>query len=334
MKKFLIRILCYLLGFGLLLAGACVLIDPFNVLHPLSLRDNGVEPNKNYIKMTWLLHEPERFDALLFGSSRVGSIHAENIPGLRCYNMSYSGGLPEEHLTNLKTLVGAGIVPKRVFLGLDSVSYTEDPAEHYDQPIRMPYEIAKREPLLFWKTYLDPDMVRDAVFDVILKHHKTPGFAENFYAFGWDHDYGYVSAYDFTQAKPVIGPQMRIPETLETVAEIVRLCRDEGIELTVFTNPMYEVSYAAAVERDYLVFLRELAQITPYWNFSGYNAYTTDASRFFDASHYNAELGDILIERMCGDSTAASSGDGFGMYVTPENADELIGILQAQLHAD
>ena len=41
MKKFLTRVLCYLLGFGLLLAGTSAAIDPFNVLHPLSIRDNG-----------------------------------------------------------------------------------------------------------------------------------------------------------------------------------------------------------------------------------------------------------------------------------------------------
>ena len=329
MKKFLTRVLCYLLGFGLLLTGTSAAIDPFNVLHPLSIRDNGVEPNKNYIKMTWLLHEPDRFDALLFGSSRVGSIHAENIPGLRCYNMSYSGGVPAEHLANLRTLIAAGIVPRRVFIGLDSISYTEDPALHRDQPIRMPYETAKAEPLLFWRTYLNPDLTRDSVFDVMLGHKKTPGFADNFYAYGWDHDYGYVSAYDFSRAVPIIPGGMMIPQTLESIAGIVRLCRDNGIELTIFINPMYEVTYRASVERNFFLFLKGLAQVTDFYNFSGCSSYARDSSWFFDASHYTAELGDILLARMCGGESA--SDDGFGMYVTSENVDELIALLESQL---
>ena len=98
MKKFLVKasffgIFCLLVGVAFPLW-----LDPYNVFHAAHIRDNGITPNKNYIKMTYLLSHPDTFDALLFGSSRVGAIHTEKISGLKCYNMTYSAGLPEEHL--------------------------------------------------------------------------------------------------------------------------------------------------------------------------------------------------------------------------------------------
>ena len=51
MKKKLAAKLCLL---GLLcvafVCGVSIAIDPYNVFHWSSVRDNGVEPNKNYVK--------------------------------------------------------------------------------------------------------------------------------------------------------------------------------------------------------------------------------------------------------------------------------------------
>ena len=60
MKKKLAAKLCLL---GLLcvafVCGVSIAIDPYNVFHWSSVRDNGVEPNKNYVKTQYILHHPE-----------------------------------------------------------------------------------------------------------------------------------------------------------------------------------------------------------------------------------------------------------------------------------
>ena len=66
MKKFLLIVTAGALLLALFSACFCYVIDPFNVMHPLNIRDNGVEPNKNYIKITYILANPEKFDAFLF----------------------------------------------------------------------------------------------------------------------------------------------------------------------------------------------------------------------------------------------------------------------------
>lgn len=331
MKRFIKKLALYLVAFLAVDVCLCAMVDPYNVMHVSSIRDNGVEPNKNYIKMTYILKNPDKFDAFVFGASRVGSLHVEKITGERCYNMTYSAGLPREHLANIKTLLNAGVVPKKIYLGVDSFSYTEDPDLHFHQPLRIPYEYLKENRIEFFKEYFDPAVAFNALEQVIFGHTPTEDYAERFYAYGWDIDYRRETAYDFEKAMPDIGQDMRPSETLAEIAEIAALCRENGIELVVFTNPMYKVTHRASLERDYLAFLKGLAAVTPFYNFSGYNAVTVDSGNYIDSSHYNAEIGDMLIDCMC--SGARYDGlyeEGFGVYVTQDNIDDLIELLSSQ----
>ena len=70
----------------------CLITDPYNVFHADAIRDNGVEANKNYIKMNYILKHPDKFDSYMFGNSHVSSIHVEKLEGVHCYNMTYSSG--------------------------------------------------------------------------------------------------------------------------------------------------------------------------------------------------------------------------------------------------
>ena len=88
MKRFLIKLLPFVLWIFLLMVVVPVAIDPYNVFHVENIRDNGIEPNKNFLKTEYVIRHPDRFDAFLFGSSRVSSIHSDRIEGYRCYNMT------------------------------------------------------------------------------------------------------------------------------------------------------------------------------------------------------------------------------------------------------
>lgn len=332
MKKFISVLLVYCVIFTAVPSAFCALVDPYNVMHPLSIRDNGVSPNKNYIKMTYILKNPEKFDAYMFGSSRVGSIHTENIQGERCYNMTYSNGLPEEHLNNIKTFIKNGIVPKKIYIGIDSLSYTNDSHENM-LGYRLPYEYLTENRLAFFKNYLDPAIVGSAAIQVISKNKKPADdrYAEIFYEYGWNYEYGHKSKFDFSNPEPTIGKIMCLNETLDDIAEIVKICNENELELVVFVNPMCKVTYEASLEKDYFVFLRKLADITPYYNFSGLNDVATDYGNFYDTSHYSCDVGDMILDCICnGEYDEKLYEQGFGWYVTHENADEFIALLESQ----
>ena len=100
MRRFLRKIAPFVIFILILELAIPMAVDPYNVFHWQKIRDNGVEPNSNYIKMQYILHNPDKFDSFLFGSSRTGFVDVENIPDGKWYNMSYSEGLPAEHLEN------------------------------------------------------------------------------------------------------------------------------------------------------------------------------------------------------------------------------------------
>ena len=104
MKKFVTKCIAFFLILVLIFVPFNVLLDPYNVFHADGLVNNGVEPNKNYIKMRHVIKNPDLYDSLLFGSSRVGFLDVERMNDGTYYDMMYSEGLPAEHLQNLKEI--------------------------------------------------------------------------------------------------------------------------------------------------------------------------------------------------------------------------------------
>ena len=136
----------------------CELQDPYNVFHVNNVRDNGIEPNKNFIKMAYIKSNPKKFDAFMFGSSLTGMVNAQNIQDTNCYNMSHSGGLATESCENIKTLIDSGIIPKEIFLGLEPISFSDSIENRRKDRMRCPYEYSESNPFDFWSLYLSPKM--------------------------------------------------------------------------------------------------------------------------------------------------------------------------------
>lgn len=329
MKEFIKKILFFGAFCGIFMTAIPIAIDPYNVFHADAIRDNGIEQNSNYIKMKYILENPDKFDAFLFGSSRVGSIHTENIQDVTCYNMTYSEGLPQEHLDNLKTLVANGIIPKRVYMGVDSLSYTLSPRDHQTDHSRISYEYAKENPIDFLSLYLDPHMALQSL-ETTKNNVPEDNYTERFYNWGWWCDYGVETTINKENAPTRIGTHILMDEVLDTIAEMSDICEENGIEFIVFTNPMHYIVYYDSGDA-YFEFLEKLADVTGYYNFSGLNEITLRHVNYVDTSHYNAETGDLMLEFMSGNiPDQALYEEGFGLYVTPENIDDFLVLLEEQ----
>ena len=148
MKKYVFRLLgIFLLAmFGTM---ACNYIFDSSGVFNTDFSVKRVEPNQHFVKMRYILSNPEKYNAFCFGSSRIGNIDLNKIDnGLRYYNMTYSEGLPEEWLLDLQDMVKHGVSIKQVMIGLDDFSIRVDPKQHENDLLRVPY----RDDTL-WKTY-------------------------------------------------------------------------------------------------------------------------------------------------------------------------------------
>ena len=356
MKKFILNFILFASVILLLVALICIVTDPFNVFHPFNLRDNGVEPNKNYIKTKYVLANPDKFDSFLLGSSRVGSIHVDKIESESCYNMTYSSATPMEDLDTLKVFIDNGIIPRHIYLGLDHESYMEPVETHKDSELRSQYIYSIEHPISFWAKYFSPSMVGNAIIstslpyftDSSIPHPLGESYSDIFYNYGWNFDYNYDSP-----SMPSSSPELleechygmlcysemwenlfdnseyaNMSAALDSIQEIVNICEDNNIELTVFTHATWYTTFTEGVSQRYLVFLKRLSEITPYYNFSGFNDITTNPYNYIDIHHYNAEVGDLILDAICYNKTTPELlSQGFGMFVNKDNVDDLIEIL-------
>lgn len=322
MKTFLKKISPFVLFILILEIAIPILADPYNVFHWRRIRDNGVEPNSNYIKMEYILHNPDKFDSFLFGSSRTGFVDVEKIPEGRWYNMSYSEGLPLEHLENLKELIDNGIIPKNVMIGVDNISCFVDPAIHDKQFYRIPYP--RENKLGFYANYFSIKGVIRSL-EITLDHEiDDPDYVERYYRSGSSRRDPFTAG-TWTSEAPYWENYYRnyTDDAILTMKRIAKLCSEYDINLIVFTNPMYVSTYKQSKYYGYGFFLEWLSDASPFYNFSGVNDITDNRDNYYEASHYTEEVGDMIIDRIFNNVTDETlESQGFGFYVTKENQEE------------
>ncbi len=335
LKKFICRVIVFILLAAVLLIPVNVVVDPFNVFHARRIRDNGVEPNANYIKTKYVIENPEKFDSYLFGSSRVGFLDVEKMTGGTYYNMTYSEGLPYEHYLTLKAMIAGGEIPKNVLVGVDDISCFVDPKFHNDQLYRLsyPYDGTLVDKAGFYLRYCDTITTIRSL--PVIKAHGEPdeSVTESYYRTGTGRGNTDTRTFDEDQDIPYWEDYYapRIDEALQEIAELRALCEENGIRLVVFTNPLHATTYRKDLEYGYLEFLEKLAEVTPYYNFSGFNDVTCDNGYYHETSHYSTAAGDLMVRAMFeGEVSEPLKEQGFGVYVTEENVKEVMALLREQ----
>lgn len=321
-------------------AGFNFYTDPYGIFHNSSLDlgfEPGYEPNQHYARMRHLLNDEHNWDSYLFGSSRTGKIDTGRIPGGNYYNMNYSEGVPGEHLADIKLMIKNGLPLKNVIIGLDNISYLFRPSDHSGQILRHPYDASLFKRVFFQIKYLclaprvsisrylrfkrnEPlitfgilgngsqnlQKVDKRIEADIESHLKDERFSKaNNIPFGKDSEEKYMKFMD---------------DMLLDIAEIVALSEKHGFNVYFFINPTHIKYYLQGNPYHFLLLKKRLAQITDYWDFSGFNSITTDNYYYYETSHYRTMVGDFIICRIanCPDRHLP---DDFGVFVTRDNID-------------
>ena len=322
------------------------LADPYGIFR----RDFSyqfIEPNKSFIKTRFIKRNPGKYDCLLFGSSRANNIDVRKVPGAVCYNMNYSEGVPENHLDNLRYILGKGARIKMVILALDEFSYKIDAREHLSQPLRHPYPPAVKENAFpYYLKYLF-SMFKGSIWKEVALGYKDRVLSPGKKALIEYDMFGTGMAFfpliegaiekdpkahvnDARFKKPYSSRGDNLKEAMGSIKDIVRTARENGIELVILINPIHRTTYLASDIHMLMRFKKELASIHDYYDFSGLNSVTTNNYYYFETSHYRLSVGDMMLGRIFGNDPARVPGD-FGRLVTARNIDRHLLYLQKQL---
>ena len=315
--------------------------DTFNVFHWKNIRFTSAEPNKNFVKTQYILHNPKKFNAFIFGSSRVGRLPADGLPQdfngtkLNWYNMTYSEGVPAEHLLTMETFLRNGVKICMILLGFDNISMYASLEAHKAQLQRIPYQVYEENKMEFFRPYFEPEVdpsIIKQIDEYDFTAHKDA--AQSFYSYGWTGgDFSLTQTPDMERYK-VGHLGYPLSDSYRDLEAIVALCSKYGIKLVLFTSPMYENLYRNSVEDGYFEFLHKVAQNCEFYNFSALNKYTTDPRYYYEWSHYRPILGLAIEKVLFGTDDEREeirdiAGDEFfGMKVDSRNIDEIIAKLQ------
>ncbi|MEM1370394.1 MAG: hypothetical protein AAGG02_20815, partial [Cyanobacteria bacterium P01_H01_bin.15] len=127
-------------------------------------------------------------------------------------------------------------------------------------------------------------------------------------------------------------------EYMAEFAKIVEICREQDIELDIFISPAHVSQWEAlrATGRWDLFegWKRQIVEITPVWDFSGYHTIssepiTPERKNYVDNSHYQPEIGALLLNRILDYDTEALPDD-FGVWLTPSNIDEHLATIRQE----
>ena len=302
------------------------------------------EPNQNFIKMEILLNSEIKNDSFLFGSSRVGKINPKLFQNGKYYNMTYSEGLPHEHLKNIKTLLKHNISIKNIIIALDDFSYQVEPTTHHSQPMRkLHYKSENTFIFNFYKHYLTllPDPIS------ILNKIKCMRQKDN------------CQNYDFfSTGMPIVPSSIenkieknvsehianqkfltpthykgnRIEKTIGEIKNIKTICRNNNINLIILINPIHKVTYLDTNFNNFQLFKKQLSEIQNFYDFSGLNSITTNNYYWYETSHYRVKVGDKIYARIFNDKAIDVPKD-FGVLVTKQNIDQHLANLRNQIKA-
>lgn len=323
MKVFLKSIILFVLGispFILLVFVFNTITDPYGVVVG-NMEKQITEPNQRYLKTKHLIENPLKYDSYFIGSSRVGKIDTRNIiDNNKWYNLSYSEAIPAETLKDLKILINNGVTIKRIIMGLDNISYSVSPEAHASQSLRKPYEPFGILDYLILKPSYDIFKAKYSSKQSVYYDIYGSGFPIVLFQDNWieTHKDEHINDPKFDTSIYTKYYTDRTVKTIEELKEIIKLCKDNKIDLRLFINPMHHRTYLDLDYEAYFSFLEELVLLAPFYDFSGLNKITLNNYNYYETSHYRPNVGNMIIEDVLYNHCKISK------LVTAKNIDSVI----------
>ncbi len=338
----------------LFIAGMNYFVDPFGYFAfttgDYSKVDFKIDDDKynRLMKAEHILKFGDQYDAFIVGGSKTGAYHAEKLSeldGYRYYNMFVLGGTMGEYEENVKYILNHTNAKKIILSISGGEVYRQD--FHKEAAIyQLPAVMTGGSQLAEYVDYLLKDVTISLIqlADEIQNGKDTDYYnyttgerdlSARYTAFAEDPD-KYVlknvlhgtSTFNglmkrlFTQNKK----SAYIQECLDAVREMKEMCDEEGVEFVVICAPAFIGEMSLHDSTYYWDYLRELAMITDYWDFSGYHDIDLNPYNFYNRGHFYYEVVDLMVDTMNG----TASYEGFGTYVTKYNVTEHV----AQREAD
>jgi hypothetical protein len=318
------------------------LVDPYKVSNVIKLYQfNQAKPEvvgqaRLFKAIEIIRKKPE---ITLLGSSRTDLGLDPDYLSDRAYNLGILGGNMYEVLRYFQHAIANQPDLKQAILGIDFFMFNQT---RTNQPDFQEGRLEKTHItfLDLFNTTFSLNAV-GASFETIQSNRQKPKF-DPYEENGMRNNQLFVKS-DLPQGSIVQGFQMSMKKFLDdpglygnyklseaqlkNLQAIVELCQQKNIDLKIFISPSHALQWEtlrlAGLWPTFEEWKREVAKITAFWDFSGYNSITTEPlseemNYYLDSSHYNQKAGNLILDRILQGETAKLPSD-FGVWVSSEN---------------
>lgn len=317
------------------------IIDPYQIMQSKVL-PYEYQISERYLKIEFLKKNHSKFDSYMFGSSRIGTTKPEIIEkylsGSKFYNFTVSSADLYDHIKHLEYFIQKDWTVKNIYLQIDinNMASYEDTRPSYGQKLH-PEVIG--DTLIYYYTKYLFSVYPSSIIGKIKKNFEKRNQLEYSISKGfWEKPEkemeikGNCNNYikqekSFNMNYTRNEKSTLINKPIDSIKKFKDLCTKYGINLILFTTPHNHNMMDTFNLDNYYNFLRKIAEISDFYNFSGYNSITNNDCNYYEWSHYRPIISEIVAARIFGDKKITVPND-FGIYITKFNVENYIRILK------
>jgi len=322
-------------------------VDPFAIFwrnyHAI------VQPSERYNKIKFLDKHHSNYNAYMIGSSRIGTTETNAIetykPDLKFYNLTLGASTLRQHADVIRYMIEHQFPMKFIYLQVD-VYDNFVTSRHSKETLlyRFAPPIGEGTTWSFYRDYLMSfpfaDLQRQIKTDLKKEKHSVRYDFEKTGRWYFDqkektlqeNPEEYIKnelSFHKRSSKKLLASNAVLSSNLQALKEITELCQKNHIELVVFITPHNHVMLESIDFNAYQNFLLQLSEITPYWDFSGYNSVTLNNQNYYEHSHYRPHVGEWIAEKLFTTSSLSQPED-FGFFVTKDTIKDHLNQLKHQ----
>lgn len=308
-------------GFGLFLAVAATNF----IINPQGVFGTEIFPrpatNDRYFKFNAYRLHRDRYDAVLFGSSRSFALPfdemSRHMPEVTLADFSVVGGMLTDYLPVLEYMLrnppAGGKSIREIFLLLDADTFGRRPFTNESLQFALPPGLSNESLYHFLWRYLiaiQPKIWRNAL--KLKASQAAAGIGSQPRQLAVSRMISLSSSAARAQALPegAAGDPARLekvteqpvyPSQLDLWRRFVSLCRQHDIRLVAALSPLSRENESTFDRADLAKVIDDIARIAPVWDFTEAGWVAEDRDLWRDGSHFKAEVGRMIIARVFGE---------------------------------
>ena len=297
-KHFIFTVLIIAIAIFSILPITNYILDPSRVLHhDYKTQYAKFYPHKLFLKVDYLLENKEKFDTLVYGSSRGRFVDVQNI-SKNAYNMSHGFGTVTTYLHTLKTLLDNGFRVKNVWIGINDFDIWKEHRPNLHRLINKNNFFLDIPIYSHWLFRFLPETVKILKNDYSLVKTEEVTNTHQRIVFSRKQENILKNIPNRNIPPATLGytGKFRVDFAIDEIRQIKELCNAHEIKLTVWMYPIYYKTYLAYNQNKIEEFKRKLVKITDFYDFYDFGSFSQNEINWFEGSHFTTTAADYMIK--------------------------------------